>query len=563
MATLSLLAITVMLQAGPAWADHQVVDRVSSGPLGGNTGQEADSFTISRDGSRSFVSTRERLVSEDTDDERDIYQRVAATTTLLSTGPAGGNGSFPAVFWGMSEDGSTVLFYTSERLTADDTDNRRDFYVRTGGTTALVSTGPAGGNGDFDVLDHTARMSADGSTVVFETREQLTADDTDALVDIYLRTGGQTTRIAGDGLFGLSRDGQRVFLRTNRHLTQDDTDGDFSDDAYMWEAGTTTILSVGPSGENPNQGVFFEHVDADGRHVVFTTFGRLVPEDTDDQADVYQRAGDAIERVGSGDALDVSADGSHVFFMTIDRLLSADTDSQSDIYVRAGGSTELVSAGPLAGDDEFQALGFQGSTPDGSHAFFHTAERLTPEDNDGATSLYRYSGGPAAQYVAPSANFPAWSDDGQRVFVVTHMPLVPSDTDTGCSDADIVGCEDVYEIRDGQATLLSTGPGDPNAGDSGVCRNVSSIRIVVDCRLAISADGSRVLFWHNAPLLAGDTDSSFDVWLASTGPVRSDYRNASHFCRAEREFLGEGAFRERYGTNGRGSNAFGKCVSSK
>ena len=48
MVTLSLLAIAAMSQAATAWADHQVVDRVSSGPAGGNSLPEPTSFTISR-----------------------------------------------------------------------------------------------------------------------------------------------------------------------------------------------------------------------------------------------------------------------------------------------------------------------------------------------------------------------------------------------------------------------------------------------------------------------------------------------------------------------------------
>jgi Tol biopolymer transport system component len=47
-------------------------------------------------------------------------------------------------------------------------------------------------------------------------------------------------------------------------------------------------------------------------------------------------------------------------------------------------------------------------------------------------------------------------------------------------------------------------------------------------------------------------------WQPIIGPTRSDYRNASTFCKAEREFFGEDAFRERYGG---GANAHGKCVS--
>jgi hypothetical protein len=44
-------------------------------------------------------------------------------------------------------------------------------------------------------------------------------------------------------------------------------------------------------------------------------------------------------------------------------------------------------------------------------------------------------------------------------------------------------------------------------------------------------------------------------------PLREDYKNASHFCKAEAEFLGDAAFRTRYGTNRNGANAHGKCVS--
>lgn len=39
--------------------------------------------------------------------------------------------------------------------------------------------------------------------------------------------------------------------------------------------------------------------------------------------------------------------------------------------------------------------------------------------------------------------------------------------------------------------------------------------------------------------------------------------NAARQCRAEREAMGEDAFREQYGTNRNKRNAFGKCVESK
>lgn len=51
-------------------------------------------------------------------------------------------------------------------------------------------------------------------------------------------------------------------------------------------------------------------------------------------------------------------------------------------------------------------------------------------------------------------------------------------------------------------------------------------------------------------------------WQPIPGPQRSDYKNASSFCKAERVFLGDDAFSKRYGDNGNGANAFGKCVAA-
>jgi hypothetical protein len=52
-------------------------------------------------------------------------------------------------------------------------------------------------------------------------------------------------------------------------------------------------------------------------------------------------------------------------------------------------------------------------------------------------------------------------------------------------------------------------------------------------------------------------------WQPIPGPLRADYKNQSAFCRVERDFLGDQQFGARYGKNGNGANAFGKCVSGK
>ena len=108
----------------------------------------------SADGTRVFFSTSEALTAGDTDTRRDIYRRTGATTELVSTGPAGGNGAFDADFMGASLDGSNAYVRTEESLVATDTDTGcaagqgpqcRDVYEYAGGTTSLVSHRPGRG----------------------------------------------------------------------------------------------------------------------------------------------------------------------------------------------------------------------------------------------------------------------------------------------------------------------------------------------------------------------------------------------------------------------------------
>ena len=72
-------------------------------------------------------------MSSDTDTFRDVYERYAGNTTLISTGPDGGNGNNMSEWAGASADGSKVFVHTDESLVAEDTDGVQDVYQRSGG----------------------------------------------------------------------------------------------------------------------------------------------------------------------------------------------------------------------------------------------------------------------------------------------------------------------------------------------------------------------------------------------------------------------------------------------
>ena len=125
LAALALIPFSVLVPA--AWADHSSLQLVSSGASGG-AGSYTDFYTASQDNSVVIFGTTDQLVPADTDNQVDIYEREGTTTTLVSTGPNGGNGAFPASFGGASQDGGRIFFMTQEQLVASDTDSSLDVY---------------------------------------------------------------------------------------------------------------------------------------------------------------------------------------------------------------------------------------------------------------------------------------------------------------------------------------------------------------------------------------------------------------------------------------------------
>jgi hypothetical protein len=437
-----------------------------------------------------------------------------STTTLASTGPAGGNGALSAFFAASSADGSRLLFVSDETLVAGDTDTARDLYERAAGATTLVSTGPDGGNDDAFGVE-SGDMSADGAVVFFKSEEQLVATDTDARGDVYKRTGGATTLVStgpdgGNGAFDVdlsawSDDGSRAFMRTEEPLVAADTDA--QPDIYERTGSTTTLLSTGPPGGNGNFASDFGASSADGTRVFFTTPEPLVAADTDSQYDSYERSGGVTTLVSTGPAggngafsafvEGISPDGTSAFFGTAEPLTAADTDSSSDVYERAGGNTTLVSTGPVGGNGNFDAQ-FQDSAANGGRVFFQTSEPLVASDTDSQSDVYQRAAGvttlvSAGGNGAFDVNYLGASADGTRVFFQTAEPLVPADSDTQI---------DLYQRWRGATTLLSTGA----AGANGA--------FPADF-LKASADGRRVFFSTDEALVAGDTDSVRDIYERS------------------------------------------------
>jgi hypothetical protein len=509
-----------------AQANHSLRTLISAGQINGNGNFDATYGGVSADGTHAFFTSQEQLVPQDTDSNDDVYERFNGVTTQVSAGQINGNGAFDAEYRGNSNDGLHVYFETREKLVSADTDNQIDVYERFNGTTTLVSQGP----GNFNTATDSFYLgnSSDGSKVYFSSYDPITASDTDGgYRDIYMRSGGTTTQIStgGNGPYGadfdgMTPDGSHIYFHTDEKLAATDTDS--TRDLYDASGGNVTQISLGPSGGNGGQIPVWQGATPDGSHVYFQTLEQLTPTDTDAYLDVYDRSGGTTTQVslGQGSAGNgpwdasfsgASADGSKVWFMTREAMDPNDMDGGCedslgnptlqclDVYQRSGGTTTWISTGGNGPNEAF----FAAANTDGSKVFFETDEPVTADDLDQSQDIFqrdpdgtltRISNGAVNGNGPYSSDLVGISSDGARVFFHTYESLDAQDNDGNW--------QDVYERYSGETTLISTGPAANNAA-------------AIAFYHGETADGTTVFFQTDEHLVSSDTDQAEDIYSAS------------------------------------------------
>ena len=192
----------------------------------------------SKDGTRVFFVTDEKLDAGDRRGQPGRHLRAVSAPTVTKISP--GNAAWNARFQLASDDGSVVLFDTSEKLHVSDDDDTRDVYRVIGGTPTLISPGANSGETNVCkfVSSRTPRgcgilMSTDGR-VFFHTDAKLLPADTDAMFDIYEWSGGALSMLPSssgkpNALLDISDNGDLVFFESQAELAAGDTDGNFLD----------------------------------------------------------------------------------------------------------------------------------------------------------------------------------------------------------------------------------------------------------------------------------------------------------------------------------------------
>ena len=335
-----------------------------------------------------------------------LYQRISGVSTLISTGPAVAGGGCPSNsdfhFVSQTDDGVSVFFYSKQPLVAADTDEARDLYMSRNGATTLISTGPTDDGGAISHRYGTRETpfgpvsTPDGDTVVFTTAASLVAADQDSGADdIYLRSGSTTQLVSGPKsasnvkLVGGSDDLGTIFFETTESLVPEDTNDDW--DVYRWHSGTISVAAVDSGGAAFSGSTYLDST-ADGSKVFF--FGDASGDNVG--GEIYERSGGVTTRLTSPgidyqhrtDWVGVSDDGSKAYFDSRRSLTGDDDDGgKIDLFRYANGTLTLISTGPSPvnpadAENTFGAGPGDPVSQDGSRVYFRSVQSMSPADRD-------------------------------------------------------------------------------------------------------------------------------------------------------------------------------------
>ena len=331
----------------------------------------------------------------------------------------------------------------------------------------------------------------------------------DAPERLYLRVDQIVTYDIADGHYGnylgMTAEGDRVLFESDEQVTADDKDG--SADIFAWDEATDSVTRVSGNGDGGNSddcnASWAQNCDA----VIVRTQGPALEPGLGSCIN-----GCPDERRANKDN-SIAREGGEAWFYSPEQLDGAKgLTGEPNLYTVIGGEVRYVTTvsatRPL--------LRIQVS-PDNEHAAFLTGSRLTPYDNGGLNTMYTYDtgigalrcvscrpdGDPPSAHVETSSQGLFMTDDG-RTFFTTRDALVPKDTNN---------LRDSYEFVDGRAQLISTGTAAQDIAFAGLA-GVSAVAGIV----GVSADGRDVYFGTFDTIVGADQNGPrYKIYDARTG----------------------------------------------
>jgi Tol biopolymer transport system component len=212
--------------------------------------------------------------------------------------------------------------------------------------------------------------------------------------------------------------------------------------------------------------------------------------------------------------------------------------------IGSGGGGDRLLFPPLANDPSY--------SPDGTRiawsgypGFGLSAIRVSSSDGTGDTVLTQ-----AEPVTGEGLAFdPSWSPDGTRIAFARLSQRASGTGPTLDFEIWVMNADGSNQTR---LTSVAQDDRDPAWSPDGTKIAWSRARTTRTELWVMSADGSAPARLTPDSFIRADKPD----WEPLVGPRRDDYKNASHFCKAEREFRGEQEFSARYRNHG-------GCVSQR
>jgi hypothetical protein len=347
-----------------------------SAPVEGvaDPGTPAAFVGASVDGRSAFFLDRGKLTADATGGSGfDLYRYDLASGSLadLTLDAVDKAGARVEGVLGISRDGRRLYIAAAGALNGEASQapaGEANLYAVDGATTRLIGRlgeelnwTPVATTAGGTHITRTSRVSADGSTLLFSSRRELTGYRNHGFAELYLyRAGGGVTCISCNP----------------------------SGEAPVGGAGVQEIRAPSIKIES-HYNFMTRNLSADGRRVVFDSADKLLPADHNDVNDVYEweapgkgscTAASAAYQPSSEGCLflisggaagvrpsylgDVDEEGENIFFFTDERLVAQDKDELVDVYdARVGGGIAAQEAEPAAPCEGEACLGPSSSAP--------------------------------------------------------------------------------------------------------------------------------------------------------------------------------------------------------
>lgn len=296
------------------------------------------------------------------------------------------------------------------------------------------------------------------------------------------------------------------------------------------QTGETILVSVTSDEQQGDSSSHAPAISADGNFIVFHANSALVPEDTNNNTDVYIRdvqagtttlvsvAVDGSAGNNTSFIQDISADGRFVVFVSdATNLIPNDVvDNQPNVYIRdrVAGSTELVSVGS---DGTRANVGFFDSpsiSADGRFVAFSTFDSLVPEDTfPNSLDIYlrdRVVG--TTELISVNSDEVPGDGRSEAPSISADGRYVAFQSDSGNiapEQSSIFPDEDIF-VRD-RVAGTTVRVSESSAGEEGNARSIGN---------AISGDGLVTVFGSEASnLVPNDTNGVKDIFVHDDRPA--------------------------------------------